>query len=886
MSPQFEAAIGGMADIPQWFVWRLVWNAEEGKYTKVPCAHDGSQWAIDGGDPENWSDFDTVRDVVAKLNARVAGGALLRYALGFWLTKESGYWFLDIDKCLDAEGKLLPFADHMVRTFPGAFVEWSSSKRGLHLIGQGVAPERHRNKPEKDMVAKLKPLELEFYTNERGIAFGLDGMAAGSADVAFDVLPLCNVYFPQRPVVESGRRAEWRGPDDDDVLLERALSARKSAAVTFGNKLGFDQLFRGDCEKNNENDAALASHLAFWTGCDEERIERLMRRSGLVREKWDSRRRSSTYIGYTITRMCEQCDNVYREPERNTTVQSELYPAASAPALSGMEQALASQSNGTVTTIMVASERISPEVFERVSALLDTVAACGDELTLHNEVIPLIQQGGVPGALQERLVQAVKNKLAFWDNKMGVAKIRALLFPPAARNTEVSDGSALPEWAKTYCFVANGDRFYNTNNAQYITMVGFQAIYGRFMPITDQGRRENAAEKCLHFWGMPVVEQVGYRPDQGAYFEWDGVSYANSYSPSSVPTAASEFTPEGIRGIGQFQRLLYDMCGRRDDVYLNLLYWYAHNVQFPGKKIRWAPIIKGVHGDGKTLAIAVLRSAMGYRNLNSTSNSNVSNSGGFTDWAVRGAVNVIEEIMLTGKPRHQLYNAMKEFISNDICDVNPKGGKPYQTFNTTNHCANTNHNDALPMEPTDRRWFVVFTPWSSLEDMMRYCGLDGLGWKARTDAIDYAKNHCAGELRAWFLSVQIPSSFDINGSAMMTPEKRRMMATSKDDAESAALAIINAGAQGITDNVISSSHLSRLLHIRSQLDGFELPRGIALNHMLTRMGYSKLEKQVKWNGQTHTIWLRDGVELTNDDVRIALENSNPTQTSNSNLLTA
>lgn len=46
--------------------------------------------------------------------------------------------------------------------------------------------------------------------------------------------------------------------------------------------------------------------------------------------------------------------------------------------------------------------------------------------------------------------------------------------------------------------------------------------------------------------------------------------------------------------------------GRRDDVFCSLLYWMAHNVQKPGVKIRWSPILKGVHGDGKTLAAAVL----------------------------------------------------------------------------------------------------------------------------------------------------------------------------------------------------------------------------------------------------------------------------------------
>ena len=311
----------------------------------------------------------------------------------------------------------------------------------------------------------------------------------------------------------------------------------------------------------------------------------------------------------------------------------------------------------------------------------------------------------------------------------------------------------------------------------------------------------------------------------------------------------------------------------------NLLYWYAHNVQFPGKKIRWAPIIKGVHGDGKTLAVTLLRAAMGARNLCTTSQQQHHRTAAGSPiglCAVR--VNVIEEIMLVGKLRHQLYNSMKEFISNDVVDINTKGGKPYQSFNSTNHYANTNHNDGIPMEPTDRRWFVVFTPWSSLEGMYVYRGLGGeAGAKAATDAMDHAWRYCAGELRAWFLSIQIPPTFDINGSAMMTPEKKRMMASSVDDAESVAAAIINEGGLGISDKVVSSSMLSVQLSYRASQDGFEIPRSTALNHMLTRLGYSKLEKQVKWNARTHTIWVKNGVEFDNDQVRFELERtSNPT----------
>jgi putative DNA primase/helicase len=45
---------------------------------------------------------------------------------------------------------------------------------------------------------------------------------------------------------------------------------------------------------------ALASILAFWTQCDPLRMDGLFRRSGLMRDKWDTSRGASTYGAQTI----------------------------------------------------------------------------------------------------------------------------------------------------------------------------------------------------------------------------------------------------------------------------------------------------------------------------------------------------------------------------------------------------------------------------------------------------------------------------------------------------------------------------------------------------------------------------------------------------------
>lgn len=71
---------------------------------------------------------------------------------------------------------------------------------------------------------------------------------------------------------------------DDEELLEKALNAAN------GDK--FRQLWIGDTsgyKSHSEADQALCNFLAFWTGGDEQQMERLFNQSGLVREKWQNR---------------------------------------------------------------------------------------------------------------------------------------------------------------------------------------------------------------------------------------------------------------------------------------------------------------------------------------------------------------------------------------------------------------------------------------------------------------------------------------------------------------------------------------------------------------------------------------------------------------------
>ena len=259
-------------------------SARPGKTDKIPTDY-RTGLPCNAQDPQFWTDYDTAF-------------AVSRGHVGFVLTEQDPFWCLDIDECLLPTG-WSPLALELVGMLPGAAVEVSLSGRGLHVFGVGTIP-RHACKGPVGS-------GLELYHTGRFVALGHPN-ATGNAmsDCSVGLALIVAKYFPRdtetAPVEWTTTRQGGNGPDDDEELLRRAL-ASKSAAGVFGAKATFAQLWDADAEalaraypdssgtgKHYDAsiaDAALAQHLAFWTGKNCERIKTLMRRSRLTRDKWE-----------------------------------------------------------------------------------------------------------------------------------------------------------------------------------------------------------------------------------------------------------------------------------------------------------------------------------------------------------------------------------------------------------------------------------------------------------------------------------------------------------------------------------------------------------------------------------------------------------------------
>lgn len=270
---------------------------------KRPFNHRSGTPDLDAHDPSNWLSYAEA--------ARIAG-TRADLGVGFVFTANDPFFFLDIDDCAE-NGAWSPVALEMLQVFSGAAVEVSRSGQGLHVIGSysGVTPE-HRCKNKKH--------GMELYTSGRYAAL-TQSQASGCATFsATDQLEwvVSRFFAPSAAAqTESGPAAgpaeEWDGYTEDGPLIHRARRA-SSATAAFGGGASFDDLWTGNEDAlgraypdnygggraydGSGADAALAQHLAFWTGNDSARIERIMRLSALVRDKWDSH---PSYLSRTIS---------------------------------------------------------------------------------------------------------------------------------------------------------------------------------------------------------------------------------------------------------------------------------------------------------------------------------------------------------------------------------------------------------------------------------------------------------------------------------------------------------------------------------------------------------------------------------------------------------
>lgn len=236
-----------LATRKQWVCWKLAPN-HQGKVTKIPYrAKDGREAASTRS--QDWSTLDEALDAVDKYGLD---------GVGFVFTDDDPYAGADLDHCIDESGNIHPEAQRLLDQIR-SYTELSPSGTGVHVIYKGTVGTGSK-------VRMGWGGDLELY--DRGRYFTFTGRSLNGSVV---------------------RSSSFELTEDDKVIGK----CRK------GSK-GFIELFdEGDISNYEDDrsraDLALANMIAN-RAKDVDQLERILRRSALVREKWDSADSGSTYL--------------------------------------------------------------------------------------------------------------------------------------------------------------------------------------------------------------------------------------------------------------------------------------------------------------------------------------------------------------------------------------------------------------------------------------------------------------------------------------------------------------------------------------------------------------------------------------------------------------
>jgi primase-polymerase (primpol)-like protein len=302
----------GMTFYKQFIIYKIVPSeSRPGKTDKFPCDYRTGRVKVDCQDPQFWTDAAAACDIAEALG--------LDHGVGFVFTENDPFWFLDTDGSY-RDNQWSDLAKNFYHSLNPCAFEVSSSNTGSHHFGIGNVPEHKKTN---------KAYGIELYTSGRFVALtGTNATGDCRTDATETIANIVNVYFKPDVKVDnghdgSGPRDDWNGPTDDAELIELALNFPQSAKSRFGNKASFRDIWEvnipalaksypdGASYDESAVDMACAMWLAFFTGCDGDRIERVMRSNAkLYRDKWDDH---ATYLReLTIEKACGACENVYK----------------------------------------------------------------------------------------------------------------------------------------------------------------------------------------------------------------------------------------------------------------------------------------------------------------------------------------------------------------------------------------------------------------------------------------------------------------------------------------------------------------------------------------------------------------------------------------------
>lgn len=726
----------------------LNWRLQDGR--KVPCTRDGR--IVSAHEPKNWI---TYEEALAA-----------PYSVAFALTETDQWFFLDLDKCTTEAGEWTPEALAIWNTFPGAWGEVSQSGKGLHIMGLCDKSKLQDRKNKWDGW-------LEFYTQKRFIAFSDNGWTKiGGVEQDYDWTNVLLEVVPQREHNEDVLTGEtdprYTGDFDDATLINKAIRSTSTAGA-FGG-VTFEDLWTANVAAlkskypnytdptdfdHSSADMALMQQLAFWTGRNAERMDRLFRMSALMRDKYENR---EDYRRQTVQKARDRTDKVYDKPA----------PTTPAP-----------------TTGVDPTAYASHEGYLMINEMIQHFEGC-----------------------------------------IYIAALDAILMPDGQKFSSSQFNS-----------MKGGHMFQMTHDHKRPTLEAWSAF----------------TKNTVH--PFPKVNGMTFQPLK-PFQEIIG-DKVNTYFPPEIKTRPGDISMFHFH----MQKLFPDARDREI-----VLSYCAAAAQNPGVKFRWAPVIQGMPGNGKSTLGQIVGHCFGEQYTHSPKASEIAEK--FNGFIMEKLWIQVDEIATQN--RMEILDIMKPMITDEKIEVRIMRTDKFMTENFANFFFCTNHRNAIQKTAEDRRYAIFYTPQQKDGDLER----DGLTGEFFYEYHEWLRGGGYEMIAHYLLNYPIKDEFNpatkLNRAPQTTSTKEAMRVT-LGGAEQEIQSAVERSVEGFRGGFISMQHARGVIR--------EISRRSITNNRLEEMmstlgyerwGYTEGAYFVPGNSSAEKLLLyvqKGNISLTEDNYR-------------------
>lgn len=294
----YEKIPNELKNLKHWCFYKLVWDEQRQKHTKLPFNAYTGQMAK-SNDESTWADYQTALSAIELYDGT---------GLGFFF--KPPYYGIDID---NSEGEVQRYLtgdieSNMIYEFiesMKSYAEYSQSGNGIHIIAKGKLPGTRRRKGDVEMYQTGR-----FFVMTGNSASQYNEINTPNESI---IKRLHRKYIGDDKVIEFKRNTDTPTIDlPINDIITKAISAKQGARFKVFLEGGWEAFY----DSQSEADLAFANDLAFWTGRDFSKMDEIFRNSAMYREKYDEKRGPKTYGQALLDKAIHETQDIYNPSQK------------------------------------------------------------------------------------------------------------------------------------------------------------------------------------------------------------------------------------------------------------------------------------------------------------------------------------------------------------------------------------------------------------------------------------------------------------------------------------------------------------------------------------------------------------------------------------------